>query len=244
MPTFVFENSAASVGAVLLLDIPNIDWFKDSVLQALAEMTIRDNWRGDDEDYRTYAVNSASFMLATYQLLNFNPFPVGMVFPYTSDTAPAGYLLCDGDSYSTTDFPELFDVIGYTYGGSGSSFNVPDLVNRVSVGSGGSFSISDNGGEATHTLVTSEIPSHDHSATAPTVIDPTHTHVESTAIPTAITIGAGIPAPSALPAVGATAPAATGITVTAPVIGSTGGDGAHNNMQPYLALPYIIYAGR
>lgn len=244
MPTFVFENSAASVGAVLLLDMPNIDWFKDSVLQALAEMTIRENWRGDDEDYRTYAVNSASFMLSSYKLTNFNPFPVGMMFPYGEATAPDGYLLCDGSSYSTTDYPELFAVIGYLYGGSGGSFFVPNILNRVPVGSGDTFTIADVGGEDTHTLITSEIPAHDHSATAPTVIDPTHSHVESTAVPTAITIGAGVPAPSALPAVGSTAPSATGITVTAPVIGSTGGDGAHNNLQPYIALPYIIYAGR
>lgn len=39
----------------------------------------------------------------------------------------AGCLLCDGSSYSTTAYPALFAAIGYTYGGSGTSFNVPTL---------------------------------------------------------------------------------------------------------------------
>jgi len=244
MPTFVFENSAASVGAVLLLDIPNIDWFKDSVLQALAEMTIRENWRGDDEDYRTYAVNSASFMLASYKLLNFNPIPIGHIIIWPAYGNVEGYLECNGGYYLKTEFPELFAVIGVIYGESGDYFAVPDLLERTVIGTDDTFPLTVAGGEIEHTLTTAEMPAHDHSATAPTVIDPTHSHAESTAVPTAITIGAGVPAPSALPAVGATAPSATGITVTAPVIGSTGGDGAHNNMQPYLPMQYFIYAGR
>jgi microcystin-dependent protein len=42
-------------------------------------------------------------------------------------TSLAGYLLCDGTSYSTTTYAKLFAVIGYNYGGSGASFNVPDF---------------------------------------------------------------------------------------------------------------------
>jgi microcystin-dependent protein len=40
---------------------------------------------------------------------------------------PAGWLVCDGSSRSTTTFADLFAAIGYTYGGSGSNFNLPDL---------------------------------------------------------------------------------------------------------------------
>lgn len=43
---------------------------------------------------------------------------------------PAGWLICDGSSYSTTDQARLFEVIGYTYGGSGSSFNVPNFLDK------------------------------------------------------------------------------------------------------------------
>ena len=45
---------------------------------------------------------------------------------YSLRTEKAGWLLCDGSSYSTTDYPDLFAVIQYTYGGSGDNFNVPN----------------------------------------------------------------------------------------------------------------------
>lgn len=116
MPTFVYDESAASNSGVFLLDIPDITWFKDSVLTALAEMTIPENWRGDTEDYRQYALLQANLMMATYKVLNFNPFPVGIILPFASDATPPGYLLCDGNDYGITEYPELFSVIGYIYG--------------------------------------------------------------------------------------------------------------------------------
>jgi len=244
MPTFAYSESAATNGGTFLLEVPSIQWFTDSVMTAIAEMTIPDNWYGDTEEFRTYAVNQASKMLATYKLLNFNPFPVGMIMPFGSSTPPEGYLPCDGQLYLFSDYPELFAQIGYYWGGSGDYFNVPDLRNTVVVGSGDTYAIAETGGESTHTLITSEIPSHDHGASAPTIIDPTHSHIEVTAIPTLITIGAGVPAPSAVPSVGSTVPALTGISALAPTIYATGGGVAHNNMQPFVAVPYIIYAGR
>ena len=45
---------------------------------------------------------------------------------YSLRTEKTGWLLCDGASYSTTDYPELFAVIGYTFGGSEGNFNVPN----------------------------------------------------------------------------------------------------------------------
>ena len=45
---------------------------------------------------------------------------------YSLRTEKEGWLLCDGTSYSTTDYPDLFTVIGYTFGGSNSQFNVPN----------------------------------------------------------------------------------------------------------------------
>ena len=45
---------------------------------------------------------------------------------YSLRTEKEGWLLCDGTSYSTTDYPDLFAVIGYTFGGSNSQFNVPN----------------------------------------------------------------------------------------------------------------------
>jgi len=46
---------------------------------------------------------------------------------YGAATAPTGFLLCDGTSYTTAGQAALFAVIGYSFGGSGANFNVPDL---------------------------------------------------------------------------------------------------------------------
>jgi microcystin-dependent protein len=54
--------------------------------------------------------------------------PTGSVFCLAVNTVPTGYVKCNGASYSTTGtYAALFAIIGTTYGGSGSSFNVPDL---------------------------------------------------------------------------------------------------------------------
>jgi microcystin-dependent protein len=60
--------------------------------------------------------------------------PTGMISIHSAATAPTGWLLCDGTSYSTTTYANLYGVIGYTFGGSGANFNVPNLKGRVVVG--------------------------------------------------------------------------------------------------------------
>jgi microcystin-dependent protein len=62
--------------------------------------------------------------------------PAGTVVPYAGSTAPAGWVFADGGSLSTATYADLFAAVGYTYGGSGGSFNVPDMRNRYPIGSG------------------------------------------------------------------------------------------------------------
>jgi microcystin-dependent protein len=62
--------------------------------------------------------------------------PTGAVMPYAGSSAPGGWLLCDGQSLSTSTYSTLFSVIAYTYGGTGSSFTVPDLRSRFPLGAG------------------------------------------------------------------------------------------------------------
>lgn len=74
-------------------------------------------------------------------------FQTGSVLMYASNTIPTtqtisginDFLLCDGSSYSTTTYSDLYAVIGTTFGGSGSNFNVPDYRTYFPVGVGGSF---------------------------------------------------------------------------------------------------------
>lgn len=108
--------------------------------------------------------------------------PSGTVLNFAGSTTPTGYLLCDGTSYSTTTYAPLFAAIGYTHGGSGGNFNVPDTRGRVIAGvdsvtgrlTGSNMSglgLGATGGEATHTLVTGELAAHNHG-----VSDPSHYH--------------------------------------------------------------------
>lgn len=53
-----------------------------------------------------------------------------------NNNLPTGYLWCNGTAYDTTSYSRLFNVIGYTYGGSGSNFNVPDLRRKFLLGAG------------------------------------------------------------------------------------------------------------
>jgi microcystin-dependent protein len=60
--------------------------------------------------------------------------PVGSGMLWFTNTAPTHYLLCRGQSLDTTVYAALFAVIGYTFGGSGASFNLPDLQQRFPLG--------------------------------------------------------------------------------------------------------------
>ena len=91
----------------------------------------------------------------------------GSITAYAGLNIPNGWLLCDGASYSTTDYADLFSVIGYRYSStSGDSFNVPDLSGQFIRGSSDTSVLHDNssGDNArSHTLTTAQMPSHSHS---------------------------------------------------------------------------------
>tara|TARA_R110000822_G_scaffold108489_1_gene237979 strand:- start:264 stop:758 length:495 start_codon:yes stop_codon:yes gene_type:complete len=86
---------------------------------------------------------------ATAGQLNKLGFEPGSVMFYASNTIPTtqtisgvpDWLLCDGASKSTSTFSVLFGIIGTTYGGSGSNFNVPDFTTWSPVGVGSSFQL-------------------------------------------------------------------------------------------------------
>ena len=96
--------------------------------------------------------------------------PIGAQVPFGSNTIPEGWLLCDGRAVSRTTYKELFAVIGTTYGsGDGkTTFNLPDKRGRVSVGrnsSDTSFSVlGKKGGAKTVQLKIEHMPSHTHTS--------------------------------------------------------------------------------
>lgn len=61
--------------------------------------------------------------------------PIGTINAFAGDTAPTGYLICDGSAVSRTTYSDLFEVIGTTYGSGDDSttFNLPDIKGRTIV---------------------------------------------------------------------------------------------------------------
>jgi microcystin-dependent protein len=112
--------------------------------------------------------------------------PAGTLLDFAGSSAPTGYLLCDGTSYSTTTYSGLFSTIGYTWGGSGASFNVPDLRGRTTIGAGSGTgltlrTLAAYSGEENHVLVSGETPlvSHTHTFTVPSSTGTTATGTSS-----------------------------------------------------------------
>lgn len=157
-----------------------------------------------------------------YYLDNYILIPYGTIIQSAAVNIPDGWFNCDGSILLRTQYPDLFNAIGYTYsttfGGSDLSFNIPDLQGRVAVGSGSGSGLTtrnlgNKGGAETHTLTINEMPAH------------THSYVNNVNDQTV----------AALP--GETAADQVDISQTT---GSTGGSQAHNNMQPFIVLRYLI----
>lgn len=151
--------------------------------------------------------------------------PVGSIIAYSSDTIPNGWLLCDGSSFSTTSYPELFEAIGVTYGWDDErNPKLPDLRGKVTVGKDSTDTdfntLGKTGGEKTHTLTVSEMPSHNHLRDIENKI---------------VNNGSG----------GAWSPSLKGtgnMTDENSSTRNTGGGQAHNNLQPYMTTNFIIKA--
>ncbi len=62
--------------------------------------------------------------------------PVGTLMPWSKASTPAGFLYCNGDAVSRTDYADLFDIVGTVFGsGDGvNTFNLPDFSDRAPIG--------------------------------------------------------------------------------------------------------------
>ena len=152
--------------------------------------------------------------------------PTGAVLPFAGPSAPSTFLLCDGSAVSRSTYSALYALVGTTFGaGDGAStFNVPDLRGRVPVGVDGAAgrlssvpdTLGQSGGEERHALTIAELPSHTHALDARYGYTP------------AGSAGQGIEAQ------------AGGGTNGGQATQATGSGTAHNVMQPFQVVNYII----
>lgn len=92
---------------------------------------------------------------------------IGMVVGFASPYVPRNWLACDGQSLFISKYPNLFKVLGTTYGGDGvTTFNLPDLRGRTAVSAGKSsfhnYTLGEQAGAESLTLTTNHIPAHTH----------------------------------------------------------------------------------
>lgn len=115
-------------------------------------------------------------------LVNYKNFlPCGAIVNFAGDTAPSGWLICDGRSISKDTYSSLFDIIGTKYGNDTSlNFILPDLQDRVPVGKKSSTTLGAIGGNTDISLNLSQLPSHTHSGSSDS--NGAHTHTGTTAL--------------------------------------------------------------
>jgi microcystin-dependent protein len=161
-----------------------------------------------------------------------NPF-IGEIRIFAGTFAPTGWAFCQGQAMAIAENDALFALIGTTYGGDGqTTFNLPDLRSRLPVhrGSGGigNPALGQAGGVESVTLTTTQIPAHTHGLNGSTA--------------TATTSAPGGAVPATLSGVttfayGADAPPTT---LAPQSLAPSGGNQPHDNLQPYLAVNFII----
>ena len=157
---------------------------------------------------------------------------VGEIRMFAGNFAPVGWAFCNGQLLPISENEVLFQLIGTTYGGDGeSTFAVPDLQGRVPVhqgsGAGQTIQIGEQAGVESVTLSVQQIPSHTHPLLAAgvpgTQLSPANTVLAESANVQIYMQGSS---PSA--------------NMNAGVVGPVGGSQPHENMQPYLAINFII----
>jgi len=180
------------------------------------------------------------------------------VLPYAGSVAPPGYLMCDGTTGNRTTHATLFALIGVTYGaGDGSTtFGLPNLRGRVPVGRDTSDTLFDAlgevGGEKTHLLTGAEsgTPVHTHADTlAVGAVQPWTTGwnvaiASSSWVGTFVDNGTGSTVTNLAKFNGSIsfASASHSHPLTGGVSNATAANAttAHNNVQPYQVVNYII----
>ena len=158
-----------------------------------------------------------------------DPF-LGQIMWVPYNFAPKGWAGCNGQILSIAQNQALFSLLGTTYGGNGSTtFALPNIQSRVLLGDGSAYTLGQNAGEENHTLTLNEMPAHNHLLNAVTS-DGNKSSPEG-----------NLPANTkVLDKEYASYGSGNMTTMNNGVVGATGGNLPHNNLQPYVTFKCII----
>ena len=89
---------------------------------------------------------------------------LGQVSYFAGNFVPSGWSMADGSLLSIAQNTALFSILGTTYGGNGTTtFALPDLRGRISVGASANDPLGTVFGQASTTLTTGQLPAHNHT---------------------------------------------------------------------------------
>jgi microcystin-dependent protein len=166
--------------------------------------------------------------------VSINPF-VAEVRIFAFNFAPTGWAFCDGQIMPISQNTALFALLGVTYGGDGkSTFALPDCQGSsvMHPGQGAGLSqrfLGEIGGEETVTLISTEMPVHNHNIMA-------NAQPSSSGQPSATACLARGFGGSPYKAT----PFTTPVVMAPQTLSLAGGNLPHNNMIPYITMNYCI----
>jgi len=146
---------------------------------------------------------------------------------FTFNFPPKGWAFCNGQFLPINQNQAMFALLGTMFGGNGqTTFALPDFRDRIPIHTGNGHTLGEKGGENSHTVSISEMPTHTH------VLNGTSNSANTTN-----PIGAMLADTKPSELYNAND---AGATMNPAVISTVGGSQAHENRQPYLTLNFCI----
>lgn len=201
-----------SAAHVRRLFVPGDALMLANVCGALLELTYASNWEQQGAVTPGQAADAALLMYTRFLKETWSM--IGAIVPAITASTPAGCLELDGATYDGLDYPDLYAVLHSTWINGDGTFTVPDLRGKFPLGLSASHAMGATGGAENVTLSIAQMPAHSH------------------------TIGNSLTGAAVMPGEGP-------VLVPNPIpttTYSTGGDGSHENMPPYLAVRYVLIA--
>ena len=159
---------------------------------------------------------------------------IGEIRMFGGNFAPAGWAFCDGQLMPISENDALFTLIGTMYGGDGQeTFGIPDLRGRLPMHFNGNHPQGELSGTDTVTLTSQQMPVHNHAVL-------TSQAPGSSSVPSG-TVNISDEGPAGITQIFTyLQTAANQIAMNQNIVGPAGGQQPHNNIQPTLAINYII----